>query len=88
MRDRVDWNTGKNMIDIEISHCTDKKKASCKSVGNPVEVRPKDVETGNMFDIFNEFWKEEGSPLMVKKDQLADSFMNTKVKNILDDAWE
>ena len=76
------------MIDIEISHCRNKKKSSCKSVGNKVEVLPKDVEDGNMFDIFNDFWKEEGSPLMVKKDQLADSFMNTKVKNILDDAWE
>ena len=50
--------------------------------------RVMDVEDGNMFDIFNDLWKEEGAPLMVKKDQLVDSFMSNKVKNILNYAWE
>ena len=76
------------MIDIELSHCSDKKKTSCERVGDPIEVLPKDIEDGNMFDIFNDLWQEEGTPLMVKKDQLVDSFMSTKVKNILNYAWE
>ena len=90
VRDRVDWATGKPMIDIEIAHCntTSKNKNSCESHGNPIEIGPEDVEDGNLFDIFNGLWKEDGTPLLVKKDQLVDSYMNSKVKNILNQTWE
>lgn len=76
------------MIDIEVSHCNNTNKNSCEIVGDPIEIGAKDVQDGNIFNIFNDLWKEDGNPLIVKKEQLEDSFMNSKVKNILNNTWE
>lgn len=88
MRDRIDWTTGKPMIDIEISHCSSTNKNSCESTGEKIEIGAKDVHDGNIFQIFNDLWKEDGRPLIVKKEQLEDSYMNSKVLNILNHTWE
>jgi hypothetical protein len=88
VRDRVDWTTGKPMINIEVSHCDSTNENSCESMGDRIEIRPKDVHDGNIFQIFADHWKEEGEPLLVKKKQLEDSYMNSKVPNILNHTWE
>lgn len=88
VRDRIDWNTGKTMVDVEMSHCNSTKKDSCEKTGDRIEFQTDDVQDGSIFDAFDELWKEDGNPLLVKKKQLEDSYMNSKVKNILNHTWE
>ena len=87
MKDRVDWDTGKPLIDIEIDHCQGKGKNRCKQ-HRKLNVSPKDIETGNVFDQFNTLWLEAGEPLKVKKDQLEQSFWSQELPNILNKTWE
>jgi hypothetical protein len=87
MRDRIDWDTGKPMIDIEIDHCHGKGNKECERK-DVLKVGPKNVENGEIFNLFNELWKEEGDPLIVKREQLEQSFIYSKVANILNQTWE
>lgn len=87
MKDRVDWNSGKPMIDVEIEHCQGKGKNRCQQK-ELLQISPKEVEQGKVFDIFNEMWPEEGGPLLVKKDQLQQSFWSKGQPNILNHTWE
>ena len=87
MRDRIDWDTGKAMIDIEVLHCNNSNKNSCEET-NRVEIGPKEVQDASIFQTFSDLWKEEGSPLIIKKEQLEDSFVNSSVLNILNHTWE
>ena len=87
IRDRIDWNTGKPLIDIDIVHCNSTNKNSCETTDR-VGIGAKDVQDASIFQIFNDLWKEEGSPLIIKKEQLEDSYVNSKVVNILDHPWD
>lgn len=88
MRDRIDWDTGKPMVNIEIDHCQGEgNKKSCKQK-DVIKVGPKHVEKGEIFNIFSELWPEKGDPLIVKREQLEQSFFNRKVVNILNQTWE
>jgi hypothetical protein len=87
MKDRVDWNIGKPIIDVEIDHCQGKGKNRCEQK-ELLHITPKDVETGKVFDVFNAMWPEEGDPLLVKKDQLQHSFWSQGLPNILNHTWE
>ena len=86
MSDRVDWDTGKPLIDIEIDYCQGKGKDRCKQ-HETLNLSPHDVETGNMFDHFNQLWLEDGEPMKVKKEQLEQSFWK-QGPNILNKTWE
>eukprot|EP00536_Pseudo-nitzschia_multiseries_P009928 jgi/Psemu1/258595/estExt_Genewise1Plus.C_2890036 len=88
VRDRIDWTTGKPMIDIEISHCNNAKKESCKATGDVVEIGADDVQDASIFDIFTDLWKEDGKPLIVKKEQYIDSWVHSNVRNILNHTWD
>lgn len=72
------------MIDIKVELC---QKKSCVEK-ETLKFGPKDVEDGRIFDVFHSLWKEEGDPLIIKREQLEESFMNTKVKNMLNTTWE
>jgi hypothetical protein len=96
LRDRMDWDTNKPMIDIQVELCQ-KKDSGGSNKGNgkksciekeTVKFGPKDVENGHIFDVFDSLWKEEGNPLIIKREQLEESFINTKVKNMLNTTWE
>ena len=87
MRDRVDWDSGKPMIDIEFHHCKGKSKTACAKK-DVLHVRPTDAGTGDIFNIFTGLWKEEGDPLLVKRAQLEQSFFDKKVPNMLNQTWE
>ena len=76
------------MIDIEISHCNNTNKNSCEPTGDRFELNGKDVQDGSIFQTFTDLWKEEGKPLITKKEQLENSYMNSKVPNILNHTWE
>ena len=88
LRDRTDWDTGKPMVDIKVELCS--KESGKKDCVEKETLRfgPKDVESGSIFNVFNSLWKEEGDPLIIKREQLEESFMNTKVKNMLNTTWE
>lgn len=93
LRDRIDWDSGKPMISIELERCfapndEDKRKKLICQVGEQINLGPKHVEDGSIFDIFQHHWKEEEMPLIVKKEQLVDSFANSSVLNILNHTWE
>lgn len=88
LKDRVDWNSGKPMIDIEIEKCQGKKgKRRCVQK-DLVQVKPKEVESGEVFRIFNDLWPEEGDPLIIKKDQLDNTFGAPGKPNVLNHTWE
>jgi hypothetical protein len=87
LRERVDWDSGKPMIDIDIEHCQAKNKPPCIRKER-LHIGPKDVQTGNIFTTFSQLWKEKNDPLIVKRDQLYESFLSTKVPNMLNSTWE
>jgi hypothetical protein len=93
LRDRIDWDTGKPMISIELEKCSApndenrKKKLNCQ-VAEQIKLGPKQIEDASIFDVFSHHWQEEDMPLMVKKEQLIDSFANSSVLSILNHTWE
>lgn len=108
MRDRIDWTTGKPMINIDIEHCRPqspgestansnnpskrsnskiKDKLTCE-VADRLEFGAKHVQDASIFRYFNELWKEDKEPLIIKKEQLEESFFNTHVNNVLNRTWE
>jgi hypothetical protein len=93
LRNRIDWDSGKPMISIELEKCfapsdEDKRKKLVCQIADQVKVGPKHVEDASIFDIFGDHWQEEDQPMIVKKEQLVDSFMNSSVLNILNNTWE
>ena len=86
LRDRTDWDSSKPMIDIVVEHCESSKKDCTQE--KYIKVKPKDIESADIFNVFNELWKEEGSPLITKREQLEESFINSRVPNMLNKTWE
>lgn len=88
LRDRMDWDTTKPMVDVHVELCQGPNgKKSCIEK-ETLKFGPRDVETGAIFDAFNSLWTENGNPLLIKREQLEESFMKTKVANILNRTWE
>jgi hypothetical protein len=94
LSDRIDWDTGKPMISIEVEKCfapnndDKKKKTSDCQTAEQIKLGPKQIEDASIFDAFSHYWQEEEMPLLVKKEQLIDSFANSSVLNILNHTWE
>lgn len=89
LRDRIDWNSSKPMIDIEMEVCKRKGKGKETCVETDrIKLGAKDAESGRIFDIFDDLWKEETKPLIIKREQLEESFFNTNVANMLNHTWE
>ena len=57
-------------------------------MGDPIEISAKDVQDASVFQTFTDLWKEEGQPLIIKKEQLEEAYVNSKVRNILNHTWE
>jgi len=87
MRDRVDWDSDHAMIGVTKEYCQEKEKSPCANT-TTLKLGPKDAQTGNLFTQLSETWKEEEEPLVVKREQLRESFWDTKVRNILNHTWE
>jgi hypothetical protein len=88
MKDRIDWDTDFPMIAINIEECKDGKGRQPCDQKNATRISPRDAETGEVFNIFNSIWKEQGEPMIVKREQLEESFWHTRVPNILNHTWE
>ncbi|GAX26714.1 hypothetical protein FisN_2Hh339 [Fistulifera solaris] len=84
---RSDWDSDIPMIQIVEENCTAKEKSPC-AVNRTLHVGPRDVQSGRVFEIFNEIWNEPDEPLLVKRNQLKDSFWRDNVKNMLNRTWE
>lgn len=76
------------MMAVKVEVCHDKSgKKNCVEK-ETLHFGPRDAESGHIFNAFNALWKEEGEPLIIKREQLEESFMNTKVVNMLNHTWE
>jgi hypothetical protein len=70
LRDRIDWDTGKPMISIEVEACVSpndderKKKLNCQ-IAEQIKLGPKQVEDASIFDTFSHHWQEADMHLMV-----------------------
>lgn len=87
LKDRVDWDTAIPMMNIIQETCRAKEKSPCAN-RTMTNVGPLDAQTGNVFNIFSRIWREENEPLMIKREQLSQSWWETDVPNILNKTWE
>lgn len=93
LKDRADWDSDFPMIEIENCGSTTAGRSTNTTESNDPTCRTRlgarDAQLGDMFAEFSKIWKEEREPLMIKREQLLDSFQrNTKVPNILNSTWE
>lgn len=87
LKDRLDWDSDFPMIEVNVENCLSKKKSPC-TLNSTVALGPRESETGELFDAFHNVWKEEDEAMVVKREQLQESFWNTNVPNILNHTWE
>ena len=87
LKDRVDWDSDFPMIGIVQEMCDVKEKEPCASRVT-MNLGPKDAQTGELFTHFSRIWNEQGKQLIIKKEQLAESWWNTNVPNILNKTWD
>ncbi|CAB9519979.1 Phospholipid--sterol O-acyltransferase [Seminavis robusta] len=87
MKERIDWDTDSPMVEITIEECKTKGRQPCETK-NSTSLTARDSETGEIFNTFNRIWKERDEPMIVKREQLEESFWNTRVPNILNHTWE
>jgi len=82
IKERRDWDSDFPMIDIVQELCKEKEKTPC-AVNSSIPLGPKDTQNGNAFTQFGKVWKEKEDPLIIKRDQLRESFWDPKLTNIL-----
>lgn len=87
LKDRVDWDSAFPMVSIVNETCQAKEKSPC-TMRATTNLGPRDIQTGELFNTFSRMWKEEGDPLVVKREQLEQSWWHTNVPNILNKTWE
>jgi Lecithin:cholesterol acyltransferase len=87
LKERKDWDTDFPMVSVVKETCTEKEKSPCAR-NTTLHLGPRDVETGRIFTEMSHVWKERGNPMEVKREQLRESFWDTKVPNILNSTWE
>jgi hypothetical protein len=87
LKDRVDWDSAFPMVSIVNETCQAKEKSPC-AMRTTTNLGPRDIQTGELFNTFSRMWKEEGDPLVVKREQLEQSWWHTNVPNILNKTWE
>jgi hypothetical protein len=87
LKERKDWDSDFPMVNVVKEKCSEKEKSPCAR-NTTMNLGPRDVETGNIFTEMSHIWKEPGNPMEVKREQLRESFWDTKVPNILNNTWE
>lgn len=87
LKDRVDWDSDFKPISVTFEECIKSEKPPCKIKGHD-SFTPKDVQSGDIFTRFNEIWKEEGSPLKIKREQLQKSWWEHAFPNLLNSTWD
>jgi hypothetical protein len=87
LRERRDWDSDFPMIQVVQEHCKEKEKSPC-AFNVTQNLGPKDAQTGELFLNISEVWIEAENPMVVKREQLRESFWSGKVLNILNRTWE
>ena len=87
LRERRDWDSDFPMVSINREFCKLKEMSPCAN-NETIAFGPQAVQSGAIFEGFNEIYNEKGEPLRVKKEQLRESFWDSKVKNFLNRTWE
>jgi len=87
LHSRSDWDSDFPMIQVIREYCEENEKPPCAK-NSTLDLGPKDAQTGKIFTTLSEVWKEKDEPLVVKREQLRESFWDTKVPNILNRTWE
>jgi hypothetical protein len=64
-----------------------KEKFIC-SVSDRIDFGAQHVQDASIFLEFARLWKEPKEPLIIKKEQLEQSFFNTNINNVLNRTWE
>jgi Lecithin:cholesterol acyltransferase len=85
LKERKDWDTDFPMVNVVKETCSGKEKSPCAS-NTTLHLGPRDVETGRIFTEMSHIWKERGNPMEVKREQLRESFWDSKVPNILNNS--
>ena len=85
--DRVDWDTYFPLIRIQKEKCHKGEKPPC-AARNSTNLSALDVQNGHIFDVFSEVWNEEGDPMLVKKEQLKQSWWDSAFPNIMASTWD
>mmetsp|Transcript_10280 Transcript_10280/g.22822 ORF Transcript_10280/g.22822 Transcript_10280/m.22822 type:complete len:652 (-) Transcript_10280:492-2447(-) len=99
LRDKVDWDVDHPLIRIVVEHCRKGQSANAAAgaatpaavacdIVKDLAIEPKMIQNGTIFTEFAKVWNEKGAPLLVKKDQLEDSFWHTDFPNILNHTWD
>lgn len=88
LKDRVDWDTSHPMISVIRESCKPQEKSPCGGSTATTNLGPRDVQTGDLFTIFNRIWNETEKPMLVKREQLSKSWWETSVPNILNQTWD
>jgi Lecithin:cholesterol acyltransferase len=87
LKERRDWDSDFPMIKVVKEYCEEKEKSPCaRTVAQ--SLGPKQVQTGELFLNISKTWKEADDPLVIKREQLRESFWDSKVMNILNRTWE
>ena len=87
LKDRRDWDSDFDMIKVVKEFCAAKETSPCEK-NSTLSLGPRDVQTGNLFTQMNDIWKEKDDPLLVKREQLRESFWDNPVTNMLNRTWE
>ena len=87
MKERRDWNSDFPMIQVIQEYCREKEKSPCER-NDTKSLGPRDAQNGDLFVKFGELWKEQDDPMGIKREQLRESFWDSKVTNILNRTWE
>lgn len=87
LKDRVDWDSSFPMVSIVTETCQVKEKSPCATRAT-TNLGPRAAGNGELFTTFSRIWKEAGEPLVIKREQLEQSWWNTNVPNILNKTWE
>jgi hypothetical protein len=87
LKERVDWDTDFPMISINLTTCEEGQKSPCTSKSK-INISPRDVQSGDIFRIFKEYWKEHKEPMKIKREQLEASWWSSTFPNPLNTTWD
>lgn len=87
LKKRVDWDFDFPMISIRKEKCKKNEKAPC-AARSTFSLGPKDSQDGSLFTKIADVWKEEKEPLIIKREQLEQSFWNSPFPNMLNFTWD
>ena len=88
LKNRVDWDTDIDMISIIEEVVCENNASPCDPNITNTSLSALDAQSGELFRAFSRVWREKGQEMVIKLEQLAESFWASNVPNILNRTWE